>query len=292
MKMEEENSTIRQIAIYGKGGIGKSTVCCNLSLCFMEFGERVFQLGCSPKNDSTYLLRTKVDEKPTILESIRNFGRSEEALMESIYSLDDNLYCAETGGPEPARGCAGKGIAVALDLLKHFKIPERIGATAVIYDVVGDVVCGGFAQPMRSGFAQEIYLVTSGELMSLYSANNISLAVNDLAKKGSKVRIAGIIGNLRGVENEEIVIKEFGKLTGIPIISTIPRDEIIQVCEGKGEAVMKGAPENPIAEIYKKTAENIYQNRQRVVPQPLSLEKLIEMLRRYQSDTIQLKMPA
>jgi len=290
--MNTNDKTIRQIAVYGKGGIGKSTVCANLSVCLSGLGEKVFQVGCSPKSDSTYLLTGDASAK-SILGNVKKYGRSQKAVLESIVMAKEGIFCAETGGPEPAKGCAGKGVNMALEMLKRFDIARQLEATFVIYDVIGDVVCGGFAQPMRSGFAREIYIVTSGELMSLYSANNICAAIVDSAKRGADVKVAGLIANLRGVEEEETVIREFGKMTGIPVLSLIPRDDIVQKWEGRGMTVTEGAPESAMAKIYGTTSRAILENTRRVIPVPLRLEDLTEMLKKYQGDEhIRLKVPA
>lgn len=276
-------SSIKQIAIYGKGGIGKSTICCNLSIAMTMLGEKVFQIGCSPKTDSTSMLNGGEMITPGILENVRRKGINRNSLMECIRLSPDGVYCAETGGPEPAKGCAGKGVTVALELISKYRVIEEIGATVVFYDVIGDIVCGGFAMPMRKGFANDIYIVTSGELMSLYSASNICIAIADAASDGGSARVSGIIGNMRGVKGEWEIINDFAKMTGVPIIASLPRDNTIQECEVEGVNVIKKYEDSDIAKKIREIASIILKNKRGVIPRPVQLEELMELLKKYQS---------
>jgi len=275
---------IRQIAIYGKGGIGKSTVACNLSLALTELGEKVFQMGCSPKVDSTSLLNKGQLVQPTILDRTRDGMVTEEVVKECIIQGSKGVLLAESGGPDPAEGCAGRGVMVALDLIKNTGILKDAGVTFVIYDVIGDVVCGGFAQPIRGGYANEIYLITSGELMSLYSANNICLAIKTLhEKKRAKVKVAGIINNMRGVEKEEELVTEFGDSIGIPVLAYIPRSKLIQKAEAQSAPVMERYPESELAHIFRSLAKKILELKGGYIPQPMGLEEIMDLLRKYKA---------
>jgi nitrogenase iron protein NifH len=190
----------------------------------------------------------------------------------------------ESGGPEAAEGCAGRGNALALDLLKQHKIKEKLGLDFVIYDVIGDVVCGGFAQPMRAGYAQEVYLVCSGELMAMYSANNICIAISDLKKRGAQVGVAGIICNMRNIEKERDVVEEFSALISVPVIAYIPRDRIVQDAESNGCTVVEYAPNHPQSKLYQALAEDIIVNRspEKVFhPTPIELEDIMDLMRKY-----------
>ena len=162
---------MRQVAIYGKGGIGKSTTTQNLTSALAEMGKHIMIVGCDPKADSTRLVLGGLAQK-TVLDTLREEGEDIDLddIMKTGYG---NIRCVESGGPEPGVGCAGRGIITSIGML------ERLGAYTedldyVFYDVLGDVVCGGFAMPIREGKAQEIYIVASGEMMALYAANNIS----------------------------------------------------------------------------------------------------------------------
>ena len=200
--------TLRQVAIYGKGGIGKSTTTQNLTAGLSEMGKKIMVVGCDPKADSTRLLLNGLAQK-TVLDTLRDEG--EDIELDSILKTGFNgIRCVESGGPEPGVGCAGRGIITSIGML------ENLGAYTddldyVFYDVLGDVVCGGFAMPIREGKAKEIYIVASGEMMALYAANNICKGIKKYALKGG-VRLGGIICNSRKVDREEELLNEFGLL--------------------------------------------------------------------------------
>lgn len=186
---------MRQIAIYGKGGIGKSTLSSNLSMALRERGLTVMQVGCDPKRDSTRSL-TGGRLIPTVLDTYREYlrkGRDAHAiqLTDIVFEGSRGVLCVESGGPEPGIGCAGRGVLTAIEILRDLKAFETYGVEVVVYDVLGDVVCGGFAQPIREGHAREIYLVCSGAFMSIYAANNIAKGVERLARRG-RSRLAGL----------------------------------------------------------------------------------------------------
>lgn len=186
----------RTIAIYGKGGIGKSTTTSNLAAAAAKSGIRTMVVGCDPKADSIHSLVEGVEDIDTILDTIREKGNSIDSIRSCIYKGYQDIICVESGGPAPGVGCAGKGVAVALETLKKFELFSDT-LDMVLFDVLGDVVCGGFAQPMRANFAKEVYVVTSGEYMSIYQAVNIASSIANMAKDGIDVRMAGIICNKR-----------------------------------------------------------------------------------------------
>ena len=276
------SSRIRQIAIYGKGGIGKSTIASNISATLAEKGLKVFQMGCSPKIDSTSLLNRGNILEQDILTKIRTVGATRDGFKECIIEGYGGVLLAESGGPEPATGCAGKGVSHALDILARTRLLEELRVEFVIYDVIGDVVCGGFAQPMRSGYAQEIYIASSGELMSIYSANNICIAIKELSSQGASVRVGGLINNMRGVPKEGELMKEFAQRLNIPILANIPRDKIVQEAEAEGGTVIEKRPDSAQAFIYRELAENIINNTFLGIPTPLELDDILGLLRRYQ----------
>jgi nitrogenase iron protein NifH len=273
---------MRQIAIYGKGGIGKSTVSSNLSMALRERGLEVMQVGCDPKRDSTRSL-TGGRMIPTVLETLRDHlraGRDQSAIrLEDIVFLGDRgVRCVESGGPEPGVGCAGRGVLTALQILKNLRAFDTYGLDVVIYDILGDVVCGGFAQPIREGFAQEIYLLCSGSFMSLYAANNIAKGIRRLARRGD-TGLAGVICNSSGDERlEKAVLSEFAERLGTALIDFIPRSPVIQACEVEGKTVLEHSPQSPEAEVFRGLAQRTLDNVSRVIPAPIEEVAELEAL--------------
>jgi nitrogenase iron protein NifH len=272
-----QNSRTRQIAIYGKGGIGKSTTTQNLTAGLAELGKRIMVVGCDPKADSTRLLLGGLAQQ-TVLDLLREKGQNVglDALVKTGFS---GIRCVESGGPEPGVGCAGRGIITAIGLL------ENLGAYTddldyVFYDVLGDVVCGGFAMPIREGKAKEIYIVASGEMMSLYAANNISKGIRRYAEKGG-VRLGGIICNSRNVDRELEVLRAFAEELGTHLIGFIPRDNLVQRAEIRKKTVINYDPGSAQAEEYRKLAKAIEENRNFAIPSPMSQDKLEEILIQY-----------
>lgn len=265
---------MRQIAIYGKGGIGKSTISSNLSAALNEMGHTVMQVGCDPKRDSTRIL-AEGKFIPAVLEEHRELlrlGKDEYAinLDKIVFKSPDGIYLVEAGGPEPGIGCAGRGVLTALQILKDLKAFSTYNIDVAIYDVLGDVVCGGFSMPIREGFAEEIYLICSGGFMSIYAANNIARAVQRLAKRGD-AGLAGIICNSSGDEAfERAFIPAFAKRLGTPFVQFIPRSPVIQACELEGRPVVEYAPDSQEAEIFRNLAKEIMENDSRVIPTPIN----------------------
>ena len=234
-----------KVAIYGKGGIGKSTVTSNLAAAFATMGKRVIQIGCDPKADSTINL---LEGKP--LRPVMNYMREEDEEPEKLEDISKEgfggVLCIETGGPTPGLGCAGRGIIATFQLLEDLRLFETYKPDVVLYDVLGDVVCGGFAAPIREGYAEKVLIVTSGEKMALYAANNISSAVRNFEDR-SYARVFGIVLNHRNVENEVQKVQAFSKESGIPIVGEIPRSYEIIRYEDQGQTVIEGNPESEIS---------------------------------------------
>ncbi len=268
---------IRQIAIYGKGGIGKSTTTQNLTAGLVEHKKKVMVVGCDPKADSTRLLLGGLAQK-TVLDTLREEGENIDLdliLKEGF----GGTKCVESGGPEPGVGCAGRGIITSIGLL------ERLGAYTddldyVFYDVLGDVVCGGFAMPIRDGKAKEIYIVASGEMMALYAANNISKGIARYARQGG-VRLGGIICNSRNVDREIDLLRAFSEELGTQLIHFVPRDNVVQRAEIRKKTVIDFQPESEQAEEYRKLARAIENNKNFVIPKPMKQERLEEILVEY-----------
>lgn len=254
--------SLRQIAIYGKGGIGKSTTTQNLTAGLAELGKHVMVVGCDPKADSTRLLLGGLAQK-TVLDTLRDEGEDIE-LSRILKEGYGGIRCVESGGPEPGVGCAGRGIITSIGLL------ERLG----------DVVCGGFAMPIREGKAKEIYIVASGEMMSLYAANNISKGIARYAKKGG-VRLGGIICNSRNVDRELDLLRAFAAELGTKLIHFVPRDNIVQHAEIKRKTVIEYRPDAHQADEYRTLAREIEENDSFVIPKPMTQERLEEILLAY-----------
>ena len=275
---------MRQIAIYGKGGIGKSTISSNLSMALRARGLQVMQVGCDPKRDSTRSL-TGGRMIPTVLETLRDqlrLGRDQSAIVleDIVFPGSQDVHCVESGGPEPGVGCAGRGVLTALEILKDLKAFDRYNLDVVVYDILGDVVCGGFAQPIRQGFAQEIYLLCAGSFMSLYAANNIAKGIRRLSRRGV-TGLAGVIGNSAGNEGfEQAVLSEFAETLGTRLIALIPRSPVIQACEVKGRTVLEHSPNSAEAKIFQQLAQQILDNTTRVIPTPIEEVEDLETLYR------------
>jgi nitrogenase iron protein NifH len=279
---------MRQIAIYGKGGIGKSTVSSNLSTALCERGLEVMQIGCDPKRDSTRSL-TGGRMIPTVLETLRDHlraGRDQNAitLEDIVFPGAQGVRCVESGGPEPGIGCAGRGVLTALQILKDLKAFETYRIDVAIYDILGDVVCGGFAQPIREGYAQEIYLLCSGSFMSLYASNNIAKGVRRLSRRG-ETGLAGVICNSSGDEKfERSVLSEFAEILGTRLVDFIPRSPVIQTCEVEGRTVLEHAPRSAEAEVFRGLAQQVLDGDSRVIPTPIEEVPQLEALYRRHLD--------
>ncbi len=265
---------MRQVAIYGKGGIGKSTTTQNLTAGLAEMGKKIMIVGCDPKADSTRLVLGGLAQK-TVLDTLREEGEDIdlEYIMKSGYG---GIKGVESGGPEPGVGCAGRGIITSINLL------EQLGAYTddldyVFYDVLGDVVCGGFAMPIREGKAQEIYIVCSGEMMALYAANNISKGIQKYANTGG-VRLGGLICNSRKVDGEADLVQAVAKELGTQMIHFVPRDNAVQRAEINKKTVIDFSPEVPQADEYRELARKVDGNDMFVIPKPLSIDKLESIL--------------
>ena len=267
---------MRKVAIYGKGGIGKSTTTQNTVAALAEMGKKVMVVGCDPKADSTRLLLHGLAQK-SVLDTIREEGEDVE--------LDDirrdgfgSCLCVESGGPEPGVGCAGRGIITSINLLEQLgAYEESEGLDYAFYDVLGDVVCGGFAMPIRQGKAQEIYIVCSGEMMAMYAANNICKGIRKFAEAGG-VRLGGLICNSRKVDNEKEMIEEFAKRLGTQMVHFVPRDNDVQRAEIRKMTVIDWNSECPQADEYRTLARNIDGNEMFVIPKPLEIEELESLL--------------
>ncbi|WP_303163216.1 nitrogenase iron protein NifH [Mitsuokella multacida] len=250
---------MRKIAVYGKGGIGKSTLTSNLAAALAALGKKVIQIGCDPKADSTINL---LGGKP--LQSVMGYMREFDAEPSSLEEISargfGGVLCIETGGPTPGLGCAGRGIIATFNLLEDLELFEREQPDVVLYDVLGDVVCGGFAAPIREGYAEDVLIVTSGEKMALYAANNIATAVENFADRGyAKVR--GVLLNRRNVPREEEKVRAFAEAHQLLVLADIPRSDAISEAEERGMTVVEAAPEDPVSQAFFALAREIVQEK-------------------------------
>jgi nitrogenase iron protein len=250
-------SSIKHVAIYGKGGIGKSCTASNIAAACAEEGHRVLVVGCDPKSDSSITLVGK--RIPTMMDLILAGGEIHEE--DVVFPGYKGVLCIEVGGPEPGVGCAGRGIIVAIDFLRKVsKAMENVDL--VLYDVPGDIVCGGFSAPIRKGLVSQAYIITSGEYMPLYAANNISKGLRRLNTAAGR---------------EKDIAERFAAELNSRLVAFIPKDPIVQQCERKAMTVIEGAPDSEIAEVYRALAREIMSEAQPRVPQPLSDERLREL---------------
>ncbi len=273
---------MRKIAIYGKGGIGKSTTTQNTVAALAEMGKKIMVVGCDPKADSTRLLLGGLSQK-TVLDTLRSEG--EDLDLEDVMKIGfEGTRCVESGGPEPGVGCAGRGIITSINLLEQLgAYSESIGLNYAFYDVLGDVVCGGFAMPIRDGKAKEIYIVVSGEMMAMYAANNICKGIVKFAEAGG-VRLGGLICNSRKVDNEQDLIEALAARLGTKMIHFVPRDNMVQRAEINRKTVIAYDPGAAQAEEYRKLARAIDENDMFVIPKPLTTDELEAILIKYGVD--------
>jgi nitrogenase iron protein NifH len=261
---------VKQIAIYGKGGIGKSTTSSNISAALSEGGLKVLQVGCDPKSDSTNTLRGG-QFIPTVLDTLRSGKRV--ATEDIVYTGFNGILCVEAGGPEPGVGCAGRGIITAIELLKQRNILAEYKPDVIIYDILGDVVCGGFAMPIREGVAEQVYTVSSSDFMALYAANNLFKGIKKYSTNGGAL-FSGIIANSINQTLHREIIKDFAERTKSTIAEFVPRSIAVTKAELHGKTVIEAEPDSEQAQIYRNLAKRIYENNEAYVPSPLDVDGL------------------
>jgi nitrogenase iron protein NifH len=269
-------SALRQIAFYGKGGIGKSTTSQNTLAALAEMGQKILIVGCDPKADSTRLI-LHAKAQNSVLSLAAEAGSVEDLEIEDVLKVGyRDIRCVESGGPEPGVGCAGRGVITSINFLEENGAYE--GVDYVSYDVLGDVVCGGFAMPIRENKAQEIYIVMSGEMMALYAANNISKGILKYAASGG-VRLGGLICNSRQTDKELELAEALASRLGCKLIHFVPRDNIVQHAELRRMTVLEYAPDSKQADEYRQLARKIHENKGKGnIPTPITMEELEEML--------------
>jgi len=260
----------KQIAIYGKGGIGKSTTTSNLSAALSRLGYKVMQFGCDPKSDSTNTLRggTYI---PTVLDTLRE--KSTVNAHDVIFEGFNGVYCVEAGGPAPGVGCAGRGIITAVELFRQQRIFEELDLDFVIYDVLGDVVCGGFAVPIREGIAEHVFTVSSADFMAIYAANNLFRGIQKYSNSGGAL-LGGIIANSINAPYAREIIDDFVSRTKTQVVEYIPRSVTVTQCELQGKTTIEAAPDSEQARIYFSLAEKVASHTESRIPSPLGIQEL------------------
>jgi nitrogenase iron protein NifH len=261
---------IKQIAIYGKGGIGKSTTTSNLSAALSDMGYRVMQFGCDPKADSTNTLRDGT-YIPTVLDLLREKGSVDA--HEAVFLGYNNIYCVEAGGPAPGVGCAGRGITTAVSLLKQQNIFDELELDYVIYDVLGDVVCGGFAVPIREGIAEHVFTVSSSDFMAIYAANNLFKGIQKYSNSGGAL-LGGVIANSVTQPIQKKIIDDFAERTGTKVIEYIPRSLTVTQSELAGKTTIEAQPDSEQANVYRSLAKQIADHTESLTPSPMDLAQL------------------
>ncbi|SHI82754.1 nitrogenase iron protein [Propionispora hippei] len=263
---------IKQIAIYGKGGIGKSTTTSNISAALSKLGLKVMQFGCDPKADSTNTLRggTYI---PTVLDTLRE--KTQVKAEDVIFKGFNGIYCVEAGGPAPGVGCAGRGIITAVQLLKQLKVYEELDLDVIIYDVLGDVVCGGFAVPIREGIAEHVFTVSSADFMAVYAANNLFKGIKKYSNSGGAL-LGGLIANSINAPYAKDIVDDFVDRTQTRVVEYIPRSVTVTQAELQGKTAVEASPNSEQAKIYGKLAQKIIDTTESKVPSPLDTSELRE----------------
>ncbi len=263
---------VTQIAIYGKGGIGKSTTTSNLSAALSRLGYKVMQFGCDPKSDSTNTLR-EGKYIPTVLDTLRE--KSNVNAGDVIFEGFNGIYCVEAGGPAPGVGCAGRGIITAVELFKQQQIFEKLDLDYVIYDVLGDVVCGGFAVPIREGIAEHVFTVSSADFMSIYASNNLFKGIKKYSNSGGAL-LGGVIANSINYGYSRDIVDDFAEKTHTQIVEYVPRSITVTQCELQGKTTIEAAPDSEQAKVYLRLAKKISEHTESKVPSPLEISELRE----------------
>ncbi|MDR0391539.1 MAG: AAA family ATPase [Planctomycetaceae bacterium] len=268
---------IKQIAIYGKGGIGKSTTTSNISAALSTLGYKVMQFGCDPKSDSTNTLRAG-QYIPTVLDTIRD--KANVKAHDVVFKGFNGIYCVEAGGPAPGVGCAGRGITTAVQLFKQQHVFEELDLDFVIFDVLGDVVCGGFAVPIREGIAEHVFTVSSADFMAVYAANNLFAGIKKYSNSGGAL-LGGVIANSINKPYAKDIIDDFVAQTKTQIVEYVPRSVTVTQSELQGKTTIEAAPDSAQAQVYLGLAKKIAGHEISKTPEPLTVTELRDWAARW-----------
>jgi nitrogenase iron protein NifH len=279
------SKSLKQIAIYGKGGIGKSTTTSNITAALAVAGHKVMQVGCDPKSDSTNTLRGG-RSIPTVLDTLRE--KSKVTMEEVVYEGFEGVYCVEAGGPAPGVGCAGRGIITAVELLKQLHVFEYLELDVVIFDVLGDVVCGGFAMPIREGIAEHVFTVSSADFMAIYAANNLFRGIQKYSNTGGAL-LGGVIANSINASYQRDLVGDFASRTKTHVVEFVPRSLTVTQSELQGKTTIEAAPGSEQAAIYSRLAQKIYEHDTSRVPEPLNDKDLRAWASNWASDIMKLE---
>ncbi len=261
---------VKTIAIYGKGGIGKSTTTSNISAALAASGLKVMQIGCDPKSDSTTTLRGG-GYIPTILDTLRE--KKNVKANEVVFEGFAGIYCVEAGGPAPGVGCAGRGIITSVELLKQLRVFDELDLDIVVYDVLGDVVCGGFAVPVREGIADHVFTVSSSDFMAIYAANNLFKGIQKYSNNGGAL-LGGVIANSMNSQYHRAIIDDFVEHTKTQVVEYVPRSITVTQSELQGKTTIEAFPDSEQAKVYNELAQRIYNHTDSKVPAPLNDKEL------------------
>lgn len=259
-----------KLAFYGKGGIGKSTVSGNMSAVMALAGHRVLHVGCDPKHDSTIPFleggpaRTVLD---TMFQIPSGSMTREHLVMPGRLGID----CIESGGPEPGVGCGGRGVSRMFELLDELGILDPTRYDVSLFDVLGDVVCGGFAAPLRRGFARKVVIVSSEEIMSLYAANNICKAIHHYRANG--VALVGLVFNLRDNRSDQECLHAFAARLGTEVLAVLPRERKVRAAEVAGRTLVEVAPRSRMARTFTALAKRLLATDPESCPLPTPLDQ-------------------
>lgn len=273
---------MRKLAVYGKGGVGKSTIVSNLSAIYAMSGRKTLQIGCDPKADSTIALCGK-ESRRTVMDALRErrkVSNVSDVLLKGRLGID----CVEAGGPEPGVGCGGRGVLRMLEALEEIKLVSSGNYDVVIYDVLGDIVCGGFAAPLRLGLGEIVTIVISDEDMSVYAANNIAKMVVEYASNG--IALGGLIANLKNNDADREWMEDFAGRIGTSIIGYVPRDRAFRKAMRAGMTVAEMAPDSEASASLRRIAEGIMEMRpaEIALPTPMGNEEIIDFLQSREID--------
>jgi len=275
----------KKIAIYGKGGIGKSTTTSNISAALAESGLRVMQVGCDPKSDSTSTLRGG-SYVPTILDTLRE--KADVKLHEVVHEGAGGVFCVEAGGPAPGVGCAGRGIITAVELLNQLRAVEELKVDVVVFDVLGDVVCGGFSVPIREGIADQVFTVTSADFMAIYAANNLFRGIKKYSNSGGAL-LGGVIANSINAPHARRIVDDFAERTSTRVMEYIPRSVTVTQAELSGRTTIEAAPTSAQADVYRSLARKILALEDASTPAPLTETELREWAAAWGRELMQLQ---